>query len=80
MMAGLDDRERKLRNLSRAVGILDEEVKRNQSRLCKNLCVDFNREMTLAERCVYHDDFEGALYHGFMADMIHRTLRELEDM
>jgi hypothetical protein len=80
MMAGLDDRERRLRNLSRAVGILDEEVKRNKSRLCKNLCVDFNREMTLAERCVYHDDFEGVLYHGFMADMIHRTLRELEDM
>jgi hypothetical protein len=80
MMAGLDDRERRLRNLSRAVGILDEEVKRNKSRLCKNLCVDFNREMTLAERCVYHDDFEGALYHGFMADMIHRTLRELEDI
>jgi hypothetical protein len=80
MMAGLDDRERRLRNLSRAVGILDEEAKRNKSRLCKNLCVDFNREMTLAERCVYHDDFEGALYHGFMADMIHRTLRELEDI
>lgn len=73
IMAGLDDRERRLRNLSRAVGILDEEVKRNKSRLCKNRCVDFNREMMLAERCVYHDDFEGALYHGFMADMIHNS-------
>jgi hypothetical protein len=45
MMAGLDDRERRLRNLSRAVGILDEEVKRNKSRLCKNLYVTKNKYM-----------------------------------
>lgn len=27
----------------------------------------------MAEACVYHDDFDGALYHGFVADMIHTT-------
>jgi hypothetical protein len=75
MMTGLADRERRLRNLSGAVGIgLDEEVKRNKS----SLGVDFNREITLAEKCIYHDDFDGALYHGYMAQVIHRTLKELE--
>lgn len=79
MMSGLVDRKRRLRNLSGAVGIgLDEEVKRNKSSLIKSLGVDFNREITIAETCVYHDDFEGALYHGYMADVIHRTLEELE--
>ena len=79
MMTGLVDRERKLRNLSRAVGIgLDEEVKRNKSSLIKSMGVDFNREITIAETCVYHDDFDGALYHGFVADMIHSKLKELE--
>lgn len=29
----------------------------------------------MAERCVYHGDFEGALYHRIVANMIHRTLK-----
>jgi hypothetical protein len=75
-MTGLVDRERRLRNLSRTVDIgLDQEVKRNKSSLLKSLSVDFNREITLAEKCIYHDDFDGALYHGYMAGVIHRTLR-----
>lgn len=79
MMTGLVERERRLRNLSRAVGIgLEEEVKRNRSSLIKSLLVDFNREITIAETCVYHDDFEGALYHGYMAEVMHRTLKDLE--
>jgi hypothetical protein len=79
MTTGLVDRERRLRNLSRAVGIgLDYEVKRNKSSLGKNLSVDFNREITLAENCIYHDDFDGALYHGYMVEVIHRSLKELE--
>jgi hypothetical protein len=75
----LVERERRLRNLSRAVGTgLDEEVKRNKSKLSKSLSQDFNREITLADACVYQEDFDGALYHGLVADMIHRTLKELE--
>ena len=73
-MTGLVDRERRLRNLSRAVGIgLDEEVKRNKSSLGKRL----DREITLAEKCIYHDDFDGALYHGYMAEILHRTLKDM---
>ena len=73
------NRERRLKNLRTAVDVgLDEEVKRNKSTLSKNLSIDFNREITLAETCVYHDDFDGVLYHGFMAEMIHRTLKEPE--
>lgn len=78
-MNELVERERKLKNLRTAIGIgLDEEVKRNKDTLSKNLSVDFNREMKLAETCVYHDDFHGALYHGFVAEMIHKTLMTLE--
>ena len=79
VMSGLVDREMRLRNLSTAVGIgLHEEVKRNKSSLIKSLGVDFNREINLAKTCIYHDDFEGALYHGYLSEVMHRTLRELE--
>jgi hypothetical protein len=79
MTTGLVDRERRLRNLSRAVGIgLDDEVRRNKASLGKSLSVDFNKEITLAEKCIYRDDFDGALYHGYMAEVIHRSLKELE--
>jgi hypothetical protein len=80
MMGLIDEkRERRLRNLSGAVGAgLNEEVKWNKYSLTKNLSEDFDRVITMAERCVYLDDFHGALYHGFVADMIHRALKELE--
>ena len=79
MMTGLVDRERRIRNLNDAVGKgLEEEIRGNKSSLGRNLSLDFNREMTLAEACVYNSDFEGALYHGFLARMIHRALKELE--
>jgi hypothetical protein len=78
MTMGLVDLERRVRNLSRAVGIgLDEEVKRNKSILGKRLGADFNREIKLAEKCIYHDDFDGALYHGYMAEILHRTLKDI---
>jgi hypothetical protein len=40
--------------------------------------IEFVNRERRAETCVYHDDFDGVLYHGFMAEMIHRTLKELE--
>jgi hypothetical protein len=68
------DRKRRLRNLSGAVGNgLYEEIKRKKDSLRIDLSQDFVREITTAERCVYHSDFEGALYHGLLADMIHRN-------
>jgi hypothetical protein len=36
------------------------------------------REITLAEKCIYHDDFDGALYHGYKAEVMHRSLKEIE--
>jgi|SRR5918995_4270970 hypothetical protein len=43
-MMGLVDRERRLRNLSRTIGIgLDEGVKRNKSSLLISLSIDFKR-------------------------------------
>ena len=29
--------------------------------MSKNLSIDFNREITLAETCVYHNDFDGVV-------------------
>lgn len=79
MTTELVHRERRLRNLSNEVGTgLDEEIKRNKSALSKRLNQDFNKEITIAETCVYHDDFDGSLYHGLVANMINRTLKELE--
>ena len=79
MRTELVDRQRRLRNLNRAVGNgLGEEVKRNKPALMRKLCHTFNMEITMAERCVYHDDFDRALYHGFVANMIHTKLKQLE--
>jgi hypothetical protein len=39
---------------------------------------DFVREVMMAEACTSQRDFPGALYHIVIADMIHRTLNDLE--
>jgi hypothetical protein len=53
---------------------------RNKDSLRISLSQDFVKEITLAEACIYHEDSDGASYHGFLADMIHRTLKELETL
>jgi hypothetical protein len=74
------DRERRLRNLSDALGSwLEKEVEQNKAGLSNSLSQNFAREITLADTCIYRGDFDGALYHGLLADLIHDTLKDLEE-
>ncbi|MGE5661327.1 MAG: hypothetical protein ACM3X1_03675 [Ignavibacteriales bacterium] len=57
---------------------LEKEIERNKSSLKSSLSQDFGREITLADTYVYNGNFDGALYHGLIAHMMHRTLKELE--
>jgi hypothetical protein len=75
----LVDRERRLKNLSKAVGAwLEKEVQRNKTGLSNALTQRFAREITLADTCVYQDDLDGPLCHGLVADLIHDTLKDLD--
>lgn len=75
----LKERVRSLKNLSEAVGAgLEKEIERNKASRRNSLIQDFSREITLANACVYNGDFDGALYHGLMSDMIHKALKDLE--
>ena len=75
----IEERERRLRNLSQAVGFgLLIEIEKHKNSLSRALSKDFKREINLADRSVYMDDFDGSLYHGLIADMIHRTLKDME--
>ncbi|MGH9974825.1 MAG: hypothetical protein ACRD8Z_03175 [Nitrososphaeraceae archaeon] len=74
------EREKRLKKISGTIGAgLHEEFKRNKDSLRSSLSQDFIREITLAEARVSHEDSQGVLYHGFKADMIHRTLDDMEE-
>jgi hypothetical protein len=75
----IEERERRLRNLSQAVGFgLLKEIERHKNSLSLALSEDFKREINLADKCVYIGDFDGLVYHGLIADMIHRMLKDME--
>lgn len=76
--SAIEERERRLRNLSQAVGFgLLTEIERHKNDLSHALSEDFKREINLADRCVYIGDFDGSLYHGLIAKMIHRALKDM---
>ena len=78
-MSSSAEREKRLSNLGKTIGTdLAEEIRREKATLRYSLSQDFVREVMLAEACASQRDFPGALYHRMTADMIHRTLNDLE--
>jgi hypothetical protein len=57
---------------------LDEDISLSKDSLRNSLTYDFNREITSAEACATQGDFPGALYHRMMANLVQRTLKDLE--
>jgi hypothetical protein len=78
-MSSSAEREKRLSNLGKTIGNdLDQEIRREKASLRYGLSQDFVREVMMAEACTSQRDFPGALYHIVIADMIHRTLNDLE--
>ena len=80
-MSSSSDREMRLNSFRLKLGRdLNEDLRKEGSSLKEWFVRDFEREMLLAEAFAGRQNPVETVYHRAMAEMIHRTLNDLEPM
>jgi hypothetical protein len=59
--------------------ILDENLRKEKTRIIATLSEYFNREMILADECLIKGDESGAAVYSHIAKVIDAALKELEE-
>lgn len=59
--------------------VLDENLRKEKSRVIATLSEYFNREMILADECLIKGDESGAAVYSHIAKVIDAALKELEE-
>lgn len=60
--------------------ILDENLRKEKTRVIDTLSQYFNREMILADECLIKGDESGAAVYSHIANVIHMAMKELEEL
>ncbi len=60
--------------------ILDENLKKEKTRVIATLSQYFEREMILADECLVRGDESGAAVYSHIANVIHTAMKELEEL
>ena len=80
-MISSSDREMRLNSLRLKLGRdLEEDFRKEGSNLKQWLIRDFEREILLAESFALRENPAETVYHRALAEMIHRTLNDLESV
>jgi hypothetical protein len=60
--------------------VLDENLKKEKTRIITTLSQYFDREMILADDCLLRGDESGAAVYSHIANVIHTAMKELEEL
>lgn len=60
--------------------VLDENLKKEKTRVNETLSQYFDREMRLADECLIRGDESGAAVYSHIANVIHAAMKELEEL
>jgi hypothetical protein len=60
--------------------ILDENLRKEKTRVIATLSQYFEREMILADGCLVRGDESGAAVYSHIVNVIHTTMKELEEL
>jgi hypothetical protein len=60
--------------------VLDENLRKEKTRIITTLSQYFDREMILADECLLREDESGAAVYSHIANVIHTAMRELEEL
>jgi hypothetical protein len=81
MVRSLEERQESLEEFHRGYdeNVLDENLRKEKTRVIATLSEYFNREMILADECLVIGDESGAAVYSHIAKIIDAALRELEE-
>lgn len=76
-----EERQKRLEEFHKGYdeNILDENLRKEKSRVIATLSEYFNREMILADECLIKVDESGATVYSHIAKVIDAALKELEE-
>jgi hypothetical protein len=60
--------------------VLDDNLKKEKTRIITTLSQYFDREMILADDCLLRGDESGAAVYSHIANVIHTAMKELEEL
>jgi hypothetical protein len=60
--------------------VLDENLRKEKTRIITTLSQYFDREMILADECLLREDESGAAVYSHIANVIHTAMKELEEL
>ena len=76
-----EERQKRLEEFHKGYdeNVLDENLRKEKSRVIVTLSEYFNREMILADECLIKGDESGAAVYSHIAKVIDAALKELEE-
>jgi hypothetical protein len=76
-----EERQKRLEEFHKGYdeNVLDENLRKEKSRVIATLSEYFNREMILADECLVRGDESGAAVYSHIAKVIDAALEELEE-
>ena len=76
-----EERQKRLEEFHKGYdeNVLDENLRKEKSRVIANLSEYFNREMILVDECLIKGDDSGAAVYSHIAKVIDAALKELEE-
>ncbi|HXW11474.1 MAG TPA: hypothetical protein VD694_01850 [Nitrososphaeraceae archaeon] len=76
-----EERQKRLEEFHKGYdeNVLDENLRKEKSRVIATLSEYFNREMILADECLIKGDESGAAVYSHIAKVIDAALKELEE-
>jgi hypothetical protein len=82
MVTSSEERRKRLEDFHRGYdeNVLNENLRKEKSRVITTLSEYFNREMILADECLIRGDESGAAVYSHIAKVIDVALKELEEL
>ena len=82
MVLSSEDRQKRLEEFHKGYdeNVVDENLRKEKTRVMATLSEYFNREMILADECLIKGDESGAAVYSHIAKVIDAALKELEKL
>lgn len=82
MVLSSEDRQKRLEEFHKNYdeNVLDENLRKEKTKIIETLSQYFDREMILADECLLRGDESGAAVYSHIANVIQTAMKDLEEL